>query len=148
MASSSAADELVRAEIIRCWASLPATARPPSVWIARHAPVPAAHRALGIVTPACAAWFVERQGVQPASVWAYARFRAVHEDQPWCGRMTPERSDVFGEPHRIAIATFARYAETPAYWVALSWGGRHGEGLRLDVDSTGALHAREHLWIA
>ena len=148
MAGSSAADELVRADIIRRWAGLPTTARPPAVWIAHHAPVSVGHRAPGIVSPACAAWFAERRGVRPASVWAYARFRAVHEDQPWCGRPLRERSDVFGEPHRIAIATFARYAGTTAYWVALSWGGRHGEGLRVDVDNTGALHTREQLWIA
>ena len=141
-------DLVVRNYILGEWRNLDARSRPPCLWLCLHAPVAFGHKSSGVSTLLVAVWFADRWHVRAESVWTYLRFHTMHQIQPWCALSSGERSGVFGEPHRIGIATYASYEGTAEYWVALQWGVRNGKGLEVRIDPEDQVWVQKQLWVA
>jgi hypothetical protein len=136
--------------ILGAWRGLGTAARPPYLWLCLHAPLEVGAEPLVASIPILAVWFADRWRIRAESAWTYLRFHTMHQVQPWCSLTTGERTDVFGGkgPHRIGLAAFASYEERAAYWVAVTWGGLHGEGLQVSVEPHGEVRVQKKLWIS
>lgn len=134
--------------IVREWKSLPPPLAPQSVWIRGCAPVLLNAEGISIQAFPQAVWFLDRQGLRPESVWKWLRFVTVQCVQPWCSTIPKEPIAIFGKPHEIGLAAFARYVEGNRFYVETMWGSTFGLGSQVLLGQSGQAHRERRIWVS
>lgn len=136
--------------IEREWKSLPAESRPWGVWIRFYPPLrdDICNIDVNSAIP-LQVWFLDKDGISERSVWEFQRFKAVHWEQLWCGRIFKEPSlPITTGHHEIGFAAFAGYEESSDVYFDWFWGRLCGRGWRIKFDASGEAVGHDDLWIS
>lgn len=139
-------------EIQSSWLNVGDDFRPPSVWIAAHAPV--SEDCDDPQTAVCHAWYLNSQGIAPREPIDYVRFRTIHSGRWWCSSdLAPPASGVFNigphKTHNIGLAAFAEVQGADMLYLEYLWGGLLGRGGLYRCDAMlNRLECIENRWLA
>lgn len=95
--------------IVEEWAALlRSSSLPWGVWIRRYPQIAdVSHNPLHQWVVPVSAWFLDRDGISPKSVWEYRRFIVMQCEKPWCKRPFGEPDPTAGRFFEIGQAAFA-----------------------------------------
>ena len=140
------------AEIHQIWLDASDELRPPSDWIAEHAPLSADTD--DPETAVVNAWFMDAQGIDMRSATEFVRFITVHSGRYWSsGQHPPPAVGIFNNSsssvHTIGLAAFAPIQDSELIYLHYIWGGTSGRGSKYEFDRrNGALQCVQNVWVS
>ncbi|MEO7581102.1 MAG: hypothetical protein ABIT83_26145 [Massilia sp.] len=140
------------AEIHQLWLDAKQDLRPPSVWIAEHAPVSASTD--DPETPVVNAWFMDASGIAARRAIDFVRFITAHSGLPGAsGACIPPAIGIFNNRssriHTIGLAAFAPIRDSELIYLHHIWGGTSGRGGKYLFDSEKhTLACVQNVWLS
>ncbi len=133
--------------IEQCWKTLPLGFAAPLVWVRQYPPVSNEVDMLADDLFPQRTWVLDDKGLREENVWKWERLATVRWRQPYCRRMWEASSADHSKPPEMAFTSFARYEDTPQFYLEMIWGRLFAEGLRVFVQDN-SVQIERKLWLS